>query len=108
MLPTTSLLALLLSGTCVVGSLVDDLVYGLDGAVDCSGCHALLWPLQGLAYLGDGVFSDTIIAVCEVLRVSPDVLRQTKQIQTRAFGRLKTRMFVEAQSANKVPFSPTA
>jgi hypothetical protein len=54
------------------------------------------------------VFSDTIIAVCEVLRVSPDVLRQTKQIQTRAFGRLKTRMFVEAQSANKVPFSPTA
>ena len=83
MLSAKPLLALLSVSTFVVGSLVDDLVYGLDGAVDCSGCHALLWPLQGLAYLGDGVFSDTMIAICEVLHVSP-VVAASKHIQTHA------------------------
>lgn len=71
MLLANSFLAFLLFSTCAIGSLVDDIVYGIEGAVDCGGCHALLFPLQGLAYLGDSVFSDTIIAVCKVLRVSP-------------------------------------
>lgn len=74
MLLANSFLAFLLFSTCAIGSLVDDIVYGIEGAVDCGGCHALLFPLQGLAYLGDSVFSDTIIAVCKVLRLEdPDV-----------------------------------
>ena len=105
MLSAKSLFALLSFSTSVLAGLVDDLVYGLDGAVDCSGCHALLWPLQGLAYLGDGVFSDTIIAVCEVLGVSPLALQGNKLIRAHVCGRSKTRMSVEARSLTRVPFS---
>ena len=71
MLAAKLLSALLLFGTCVFGSLVNDIVHALQNAVDCGGCHALLVPLQVLALLGDKVFSNTFISVCNTLHVGP-------------------------------------
>lgn len=83
MFSAKSWLALLMFSTCVFGTsnttLADDLVKSFEGAVDCSGCHALLLPLQFLAQLGDSVFTNTIIAICATLRVSA-VFRTTMDL----------------------------
>jgi hypothetical protein len=100
------LLALLVFSTSVAGRLADDIVHAFEGAVDCGGCHALLLPLQGLAYLGDSVFSDTIISVCKVLRVSP-VLHENRYMFSFLHGSLKTRTFVKARSPNRLLSSHT-
>ncbi|KAE9407910.1 sphingomyelin phosphodiesterase [Gymnopus androsaceus JB14] len=38
----------------------------LEGIVDCATCQAALIPLQTLAHLGNDVFSDTFIGVCDL------------------------------------------
>lgn len=63
------LLATIHQGQVARASLVDDIVDAIVDAVDCPSCHALLVPLKGVALLGDGAFSSTIIAVCKVLNV---------------------------------------
>jgi sphingomyelin phosphodiesterase len=77
MLSAKLLLVLLLFCKCVVGSVVDDMIHAFQSAVDCAGCHSLLAVLQGVAILGDSVFSNTLVGICETLRVSPAFLRYT-------------------------------
>lgn len=50
-------------------SLIDDIIQALEDAVDCASCHLLMVPLTLLADLGDTVFVDTIVAVCQTLQV---------------------------------------
>ena len=51
-------------------SILDKILAAFEGAVDCGSCHALLVPLQALAFLGDSAFVDTFVALCRTLKVS--------------------------------------
>jgi sphingomyelin phosphodiesterase len=53
----------------VAGSLLDDIITAFEEAVDCTSCHALLLPLEALAYFGDDDFVSTVTAVCQELGV---------------------------------------
>jgi sphingomyelin phosphodiesterase len=55
--------------SCAAGSLLDEILAALKNAVDCGSCHSLLVPLKVLALLGDSVFVDTMVTVCETLKV---------------------------------------
>lgn len=50
-------------------SIVSDILDALEKAVDCASCHALVGVLQAPALLGDTVFSDALIGVCEAVKV---------------------------------------
>ncbi|KAL0959865.1 hypothetical protein HGRIS_011538 [Hohenbuehelia grisea] len=65
------LYAFVLFGVARAG-LVDDIVTALTQATSCGGCKALLVPLKGLAYLGDGPFVSTFTAVCKTLKLTDD------------------------------------
>ncbi|KAF7986343.1 hypothetical protein HWV62_35336 [Athelia sp. TMB] len=56
----------------VSASLVSEIIQALEGAIDCTGCHLLMVPLQLLAKLGDTIFVDTIVAVCQTLKLEDD------------------------------------
>jgi sphingomyelin phosphodiesterase len=50
-------------------SLITTILDAIENAVDCGSCHALLTVLQGVAILGDSVFSDVLVGVCEAVKV---------------------------------------
>ena len=47
-------------------SIIGDIVTAIGQAVDCDSCRALLEVLKVVAILGDSVFSDAIVGVCEL------------------------------------------
>lgn len=64
---------LVLTILCVGGtsaSLLDDILEAFEQAVDCVSCHSLLVSLQALADLGDTLFSDTLITICQTVKVN--------------------------------------
>ncbi|KAG5651755.1 hypothetical protein H0H81_007567 [Sphagnurus paluster] len=63
------LLALLLCVCAAYGSIITDLLDAIERAVDCGTCHAALVPLQGISYLGDSAFSNTVIALCKAVKL---------------------------------------
>ena len=60
---------LLVLASCTAGSLLDEVLTAFEHAVDCGSCHALLVPLKALALLGDSTFVDTLVTVCQTLKV---------------------------------------
>lgn len=56
-------------GVAAYGSFVSDILDALEDAIDCPSCHGVLAVLEPLAYLGDSVFSNTLIAVCNAAKV---------------------------------------
>jgi sphingomyelin phosphodiesterase len=54
-------------------TLLKEIIQGLITSQDCTGCFSLLVPLQTLAELGDGPFVDTMVAVCDTLKVREHV-----------------------------------
>lgn len=52
----------------LVGDILDD----IEDLAECSACSALLVVLQALAHLGNDVFTDTIVEVCELLEIEDD------------------------------------
>ena len=69
MLTLSRLSILLTCSLSVYASLVSEIVDAIEQAVDCDSCHALLGVLTGVAILGDTVFDDTMVAVCQVTGV---------------------------------------
>lgn len=62
--------ALLLTlGTFARGSVVSNVLDALEQAVTCGSCHALLDVLKPVALLGDTIFSNALIAICQTLNV---------------------------------------
>ena len=59
----------LIYATCVGVNLTGDIVKAVENAIDCVSCHALLVPIQFLAYFGDDLFSRTLIALCQIAKV---------------------------------------
>lgn len=55
--------------SAVHGSITTDIMKGLDQAVDCNSCLALLIILDLLARLGDSAFIKTLITICKNLEV---------------------------------------
>lgn len=60
----------LMLSAAVYGSFVNDILNALEKAVDCPTCHGILTVLEPLAFLGDSVFSSTLIAVCKAAKVT--------------------------------------
>jgi hypothetical protein len=60
----------LLPSSCTARDLLAETLTAFENAVDCASCHALLVPLHALAMLGNSAFVDTIVALCETLKVS--------------------------------------
>lgn len=52
--------------------LVSDVLTDIEDLAECSACQALLVVLQALAHLGNDAFTDTIVAVCELLEIEDD------------------------------------
>ncbi len=50
-------------------SVVSSILDGLEQAVTCVSCHALLGVLKPVALLGDTIFSNALIAICQTLNV---------------------------------------
>ena len=50
-------------------SVVSSILDGLEQAVTCASCHALLGILKPVALLGDSIFSNALIAICQTLNV---------------------------------------
>ena len=65
----------LIPSSCTARGLLVETLTAFENAVDCESCHALLVPLQALAVLGNSAFVDTIVALCETLKVSIAVRR---------------------------------
>lgn len=55
----------------VYASIVSEIIDAIEQAVDCDSCHALLGVLQGVALLGDTIFDDALITVCQTTGVTP-------------------------------------
>ncbi|KAF8195992.1 Metallo-dependent phosphatase-like protein [Pholiota molesta] len=53
-------------------SLITTILDAIENAVDCGSCHALVTVLQGLAILGDSVFSDVLVGVCQAVKAEDD------------------------------------
>ncbi|KIM91286.1 hypothetical protein PILCRDRAFT_507 [Piloderma croceum F 1598] len=62
----------LLPSSCTARDLLAETLTAFENAVDCKSCHALLVPLKALAELGNSAFVDTIVTLCETLKLEDD------------------------------------
>jgi hypothetical protein len=61
--------------SCAASTLLDEMLpTGFKIPVDCVSCHAALVELQALAMLGNSVFVDTMVGLCDTLHVCNVVL----------------------------------
>lgn len=91
--------------TCSVAqaSLITTIVDALEQAVDCASCHTLLTVLQPIALLGDTIFSDALVGICEAVNVCPIPSSYYAFFcLTETFARPKTTMSARAFCQNKV------
>ncbi|KAF8954742.1 hypothetical protein BDZ97DRAFT_1927771 [Flammula alnicola] len=52
----------------VRASIVTEILDAIEQAVDCASCHTLVGVLKGVALLGNTIFSDALITVCETVK----------------------------------------
>lgn len=50
-------------------TVLGEVLTALEHAVDCTSCLALLGVLKGVAELGDSIFSNTFVTICDLLHV---------------------------------------
>ncbi|PPQ81932.1 hypothetical protein CVT25_013780 [Psilocybe cyanescens] len=72
MLLLTRITYLLAFGLVAYASILSDILNAIENAVDCASCHALLGVLQGVALLGDTVFSSALVSVCKATGAEDD------------------------------------
>jgi hypothetical protein len=95
MLIWATLTVFLTLGLFARASFVTTILDAIEHAVDCGSCHALVTVLQGLAILGDSVFSDVLVGVCKAVKVCLISVNKTFNTTELDQPRRKTTMFAK-------------